>query len=142
VGDWIVVGDQQGNVRRISVRSTEIETFDRASLIVPNSELISGRVLNWTHRNLFGRINVKVTTTIKVTPKVVIEILEEAARAQPLIQTAPAPMAVLETFTPDNLTFSLNATVSNVNAGARVKSDLHITILDALREAEIYATLS
>ena len=55
VGDRIVVGDQQGLVRRISVRATEIETFDRASLIVPNSELITGRVLNWTHRDSLGR---------------------------------------------------------------------------------------
>ena len=60
VGDWIVVGDQQGHVRRISVRATEIETFDRASLIVPNSELITGRVLNWTHRNSLGAVKVKV----------------------------------------------------------------------------------
>ena len=54
VGDWIVLGDQQGHVRRISVRATEIETFDRASLIVPNSELITRPVLNWTHRNSLG----------------------------------------------------------------------------------------
>ena len=95
VGDWIVVGDQQGNVRRISVRSTEIETFDRASLIVPNSELISGRVLNWTHRNMLGRVVIKVSTDMKASPKAVIEILEKAARGQPNVQEKPPPLAVL-----------------------------------------------
>jgi potassium efflux system protein len=141
VGDWIVVGDQQGNVRRISVRSTEIETFDRASLIVPNSELISGRVLNWTHRNILGRLILKITTDMKTAPKTVIALLEKVAREQPLIQATPAPVAVLETFTPDSLVFSLSLTLTNVNAGARVKSDLHIAILDAFREAGIYGTL-
>ncbi len=142
VGDWIVVGDQQGNVRRISVRSTEIETFDRASLIVPNSELISGRVLNWTHRNILGRLVLKVTTDIKANPKMVIDILEKAAKNQQLVQATPAPIAVLDTFTPDSIVFSLSVTLSNVNASGRVKSDLHIAILEAFREAKIYATLS
>ena len=141
VGDWIVVGDQQGNVRRISVRSTEIETFDRASLIVPNSELISGRVLNWTHRNMLGRVIVKITTDIKSSPKSVIAILEKAARDQPLVQATPAPMAVLEAFAPDHIDFSLGVTLLDVNASGRVKSDLHIAILEALRNAGIYATL-
>ena len=141
VGDWIVVGDQQGNVRRISVRSTEIETFDRASLIVPNSELVSGRVLNWTHRNMLGRLVLKITTDIKSSPKAVIAILEKAARDQPLVQATPAPMAVLEAFGPGNIDFSLSVTLSNVNAGGRVKSDLHVAILEAFREAGIYATL-
>ena len=59
VGDWVVVGERAGQRQRISVRSTEIETFDRASLIVPNSELITGRVLNWTHRNALGRVVLK-----------------------------------------------------------------------------------
>jgi small-conductance mechanosensitive channel len=141
VGDWIVVGDQQGNVRRISVRSTEIETFDRASLIVPNSELISGRVLNWTHRNILGRLVLKVSTDMKAAPKAVIALLEKVAREQPLIQANPSPVAVLEAFTPDSLVFSLSVTLTNVNAGARVKSDLHIALLDAFREAGIYGTL-
>jgi small-conductance mechanosensitive channel len=142
VGDWVVVGDQQGNVRRISVRSTEIETFDRASLIVPNSELVSGRVLNWTHRNMLGRVVMKVTTDIKTNPKTVIEILEKAARDQPQVQSIPPPLAALESFTPTSIEFTLRATVSDVNAGARVRSNLHIAILEALREDKIYATLS
>jgi potassium efflux system protein len=141
VGDWIVVGDQQGNVRRISVRSTEIETFDRASLIVPNSELISGRVLNWTHRNMLGRIALKITTDIKTSPKAVIAILERVAAEQKHVQTMPAPRAVVETFTPASIEFSLSVVLTDVNAGGRVKSDLHIAILEAFREAGIYGTL-
>ncbi len=141
VGDWIVVGDQQGNVRRISVRSTEIETFDRASLIVPNSELVSGRVLNWTHRNILGRVILKVTTDIKTDPRKVIAVLEKAAREQAMVQAAPAPIAALDGFTPDRSEFSLGVTLSDVNASGRVKSDLHIAILAAFREAGIYGTL-
>ena len=60
VGDWIVVGGDEGYVRRISVRSTEIETFDRSSVIIPNSELISGRVKNWTLRDAVGRMRITV----------------------------------------------------------------------------------
>ena len=141
VGDWIVVGDQQGNVRRISVRSTEIETFDRASLIVPNSELISGRVLNWTHRNMLGRVVIKISTDMKAKPKEVIAALEAAASKQPGVQTTPPPLAMLESFTPDNMMFSLSLTLSNVNSSGRVKSELHIAMLDDLRAAGIYATL-
>ena len=60
VGDWVVVKNEEGWVRRISVRATEIETFDRASVIIPNQEFITGVVKNWTHGNTMGRIIVKV----------------------------------------------------------------------------------
>lgn len=141
VGDWIVVGDQQGNVRRISVRSTEIETFDRASLIVPNSELISGRVLNWTHRNLLGRVILKLNTDVQADPDLVVKILEKAARDQPLVLPNPMPMAALDTFAPDHLEFSLRVTLSDVTNSGRMKSDLHIAILRAFRAAGIYGTV-
>ena len=141
VGDWIVVGDQQGNVRRISVRSTEIETFDRASLIVPNSELISGRVLNWTHRNLQGRVVIKLSTDIKTDPEKVVAILEAAARSPALTPLISGPMAAVDSFTPERIEYSLRVTLADVTASHRVKSDLHITILKAFWEAGIYATM-
>ena len=60
VGDWVVVGREQGFVRAINARATEIETFDRGSLIVPNSNLVSGVVKNWVHNDRVGRIIVSV----------------------------------------------------------------------------------
>ena len=66
VGDQIVVKGDEGFVRRISVRATEIETFDKASVIIPNSELITGVVKNWTHANTLGRLNIKVAVVLRL----------------------------------------------------------------------------
>ncbi|MBM3625523.1 MAG: DUF3772 domain-containing protein, partial [Alphaproteobacteria bacterium] len=60
VGDWVVVGDEQGYVKRINVRSTEIETFDRATMIVPNSNLVAGVVKNWLRGDKVGRIKIAI----------------------------------------------------------------------------------
>jgi potassium-dependent mechanosensitive channel len=141
VGDWIVVGDQQGNVRRISVRSTEIETFDKASLIVPNSELISGRVLNWTHRNLEGRLVIKLSTDIKTDPTKVVSILENAARTPSMVALISNPMAAVESFSPERIEYSLRVMLADVTSSRRVKSDLHIAILKAFWDAGVYATM-
>ena len=89
VGDRVVIGDQQGIVRRISVRATEVETFDRASLIVPNSELITGRVLNWTHRNSLGGATVRVGVTYDADPEQVLGILRACANAHPEVLRIP-----------------------------------------------------
>ena len=106
VGDRIVIGDQQGLVRRISVRATEIETFDRASLIVPNSELITGRVLNWTHRDSLGAVNVKIGVGYDSDPEQVIAILKKCAEDHPEVLRTPAPGATFEGFGDSALLFN------------------------------------
>ena len=135
VGDWVVVGDLQGNVRRISVRSTEIETFDKASLILPNSELISGRVVNWTHRNLLGRIVIKFTLDGNADPEAVIKIMLASAATHSQVMAAPAPSAYLDQFAPAALDFSLHATINDITRGQHVLTDLRVAILRELRRA-------
>jgi len=137
VGDWIVLGDQQGNVRRISVRATEIETFDRASLIIPNSELITGRVLNWTHRNAMGRVILKVGVGYNSDPERVMALLKACADAHPSVLAAPGPVVAFDGFGDSALQFSLRVYLADISQALGVQSDLRIAMLKALREAGI-----
>ena len=137
VGDWVVVGNEQGNVKRISVRSTEIETFDRASLIVPNSELITGRVLNWTHRNALGRVVLKFTAGPNADPRRVIDVLNDCAIRHPDILREPAPLAVFEGFTSSATEYSLRVLLPDINRGLKVQSDLRIAVFEAMRRANV-----
>jgi small-conductance mechanosensitive channel len=137
LGDWIVLGSEQGNVRRISVRATEIETFDRASLIIPNSELITGRVLNWTHRNSMGRVILRIGVSYRCDPEEVMAILTACARAHPGVLAAPEPIAALENFGASALEFSLRAYLADIGQSLKVQSDLRVGMLKALRAANI-----
>ena len=136
VGDWVVIGNEQGNVKRISVRSTEIETFDRASLIVPNSELITGRVLNWTHRNALGRVVLKFSAGPDADPRKVIAVLTECATRHPELMREPAPLAVFEGYTADSTEYSLRVLLPDINRGLRVQSDLRIAVYEALKRTQ------
>ncbi|MEZ5851086.1 MAG: DUF3772 domain-containing protein [Hyphomicrobiaceae bacterium] len=134
VGDWIVVGTEQGNVRRISVRSTEIETFDRASLIIPNSELITGRVMNWTHRNQLGRAVVKITAAPDADPEHVLKVLRAAAASHPEAMQQPGPVVTFDNFATTGLEFTVRVTVQDVYRTGPVATDLRVAILKILRE--------
>lgn len=137
VGDWIVVGAEQGNVQKISVRSTEIRTFDGASLIVPNSELITGRVLNWTHRGVAGRLVVKVAVGYDADPRQVCELLTGVAMGFPGVSSHPPPKAMLDNFGPKALEMSLRVHLEDITREAEVKSELRIAIHAALRAANV-----
>jgi potassium-dependent mechanosensitive channel len=132
-GDWIVVGDSEGYVRKINVRSTEIETFDRAVVIVPNSNLISGTVKNWMHNDLIGRIKVGVRVKRDLDPDVVQAALVEVAKSHPLVLVQPAPKVYLLDIADAALVFELHASVGNVDKAFRVRSDLRFEIVKQFR---------
>ena len=137
VGDAIVVKGEEGYVRKISVRATEIETYERASVIIPNSELITGVVKNWTHANTTGRIIVKVGVAYDSDPDEVRDILMACACDHPQLLQTPAPRVLLTGFGDSALEFELRCVVANVDYGLAVKSDLHFAILHRFRKAGI-----
>jgi small-conductance mechanosensitive channel len=137
VGDWVVVGGEEGHVRRISVRSTEIETFDKANVIVPNAYFITETVKNWTLHNNTGRIIIPVGVDYSSDPQQVKEVLLKVARDNGHVMTDPAPFVYFEDFGSDALNFKLYAYVYNINSSLGVRTDLRIAILKAFREAGI-----
>jgi len=137
VGDWIRAGGSEGHVRRISVRSTEVETFDRASVIIPNSELITGTVINLTHRNALGRVVIRVGVTYKADPVRVQEILLEAAEACDLVAKHPAPFVVFEDFGANSLDFSVRIYLSDINRGLSAQTQLRTEIFKRLKANDI-----
>ena len=140
IGDQIVVKGDEGFVRRISVRATEIETFERASVIIPNSELITGVVKNWTHSNTLGRLNIKVAVSYDCDPDKVMEILNACVAEHTGVLKQPPPAILLTEFAAGGLVFDVFCVVPNLSERGAIKSDIQIAILRRFRAAGIDMT--
>jgi small-conductance mechanosensitive channel len=136
-GDWIEVGGYSGYVRGINVRSTEVETFDRASVILPNSSLIAGAVLNRTHKSMAGRLQVPISVAYDSDPKIVERILLEIAETHPLVLEEPSPRVLFMSFGADSMDFELRCWLRDVNFQLSAKSDMNFEIFEAFRKAGI-----
>ncbi|MCA0032833.1 mechanosensitive ion channel family protein [Mesorhizobium sp. B263B2A] len=130
VGDWIVAGDVSGTVKKISVRATEIETFQRQSVILPNSNLINNAVGNWTHRNKLGRVEVKVGVAYGSDVKQVHAVLLEIARSHPLVLKNPEPFVLFSNFGAAALEFEIRVFLADIMNGSVVQNDIRFAVLE------------
>jgi small-conductance mechanosensitive channel len=130
-----VVGAEQGFVRKINARATEIETFDRATLIVPNLTLVTGQVKNWMHTDRMARIVIAINVDFDADPELVREMMIAAAKGQDAVLTIPAPLVLFSEFGDWSLKFQLICYVDDALMAERIRSELHFDLHRRIREA-------
>jgi len=135
VGDWVVLGDTEGDVRRVNVRATEIQLGDRSTVIVPNSEFITKTVRNMTLGSAQGRVLLRLPAPLDTDARRMRALILQAFHAHEDILENPAPSVTLEGVQSGTLTFLAIGYVSSPRNAAGVRSDVLFAILDALREA-------
>jgi small-conductance mechanosensitive channel len=136
VGDLVVVGGEEGYVRKISVRSTEVETSERARVLIPNSCFITEKVKNWTLRDNIRRIVIPISVGYGCDARKVRATLLKVAQDNPNVMTMPAPSVDFD-FGADTLNFKLYTFVDDLDKGGSTSTDLRFAILDAFSEAGI-----
>jgi small-conductance mechanosensitive channel len=137
VGDQIDLGGVVGEVKRIGVRSSTIRTFQGAEVIVPNADLASKQVTNWTLSDRARRYEIDVSVAYGSDPQRVLRLLEAAAADVPEVQKVPAPRALFTGFGDSSLDFRLFAWVESVDVGLQAQNGLRMVVLRALDEAGI-----
>jgi len=136
-GDWVVVGGHEGTVKKVNVRSTEIETFQRASVMIPNADLIASPVTNWTHKNVLGRLEVRIGVAYGSDVELVRDTLLELARAHPMVLADPEPMVMFMDFGASSLDFELRCFLRDIAWVVVVGSELRFAIDKAFRDKAI-----
>ena len=140
-GDWIVAGTVEGNVKKISIRSTQIESFDHADIIVPNSVLISGNLTNWVHKNRSGRICIPIGvaygSNTEQVRDLLIKIAHDHSDAITGHTTMHDPKVMFLSFGDSSLDFELRFFVLDIKNRVDILSDMNFTIDKVFRENDI-----
>nr|WP_272577221.1 DUF3772 domain-containing protein [Stenotrophomonas maltophilia] len=137
IGDWVKLGDQEGDIRRINVRSTEIQVGDRSTLIVPNSELITKTIRNMTMGNNQGRIQIQFAVPPSTDVGNLRQALLDAYTAHTNVLKQPAPTVYIDSIAGGQITMNSFAYVASPRQVYATRSDLYFSLLQILAERNI-----
>ncbi len=137
VGDVLQLRETQGDLKRIGLRASVLKTLDGSEIIVPNGQLISEEVVNWTFSDRKRRIQVDVGVAYGNDPERIIELLTKVAEEHPDIVKDPPPRTLFMEFGDSSLDFQLRAWTTVASKWMRIKSDLAVGIYKTLNKEEI-----
>ena len=137
VGDWVILGGEEGKIKQINIRSTELETWTKRSVIIPNATLISSSLVNLTHGDNWQRQSIFVGVSYDADVEKVTALLIECARSNKRVTKVPAPVVLFKDFGASSLDFELRFHVTDVRTDYIASSEVRYTILRRFREEGI-----
>ncbi len=137
VGDFIEFDDVTGYIEEISIRSTVIRTLDGSEVMIPNSQIAEGRIVNWSYRNSSGRVEAKVGVAYGSDPVLVTETLLEAAYSLPEVLRDPPPKVIFAGFGDSSLNFKLWVWIDRIDRRVYVQSNLTFAVEYYLRYRKV-----
>jgi small-conductance mechanosensitive channel len=139
IGDTIRVGTDEGDVKRINVRSTEIQIGDRSILIIPNSELITKSVRNMTLANPLGRVQIVFSVPMEEDADEIIAILLDLFAEHASVLDDPTPSVMIDSLADGKINFNGVAFVSSPRLAYATRSDLLLRLLRRLKARGVSA---
>jgi small-conductance mechanosensitive channel len=137
VGDLVQMQNQQGNLKHIGLRASVLRTTEGAEIIVPNGQLISQEVTNWTLSDPLRRIDINVGVKYGVSPKKVIRLLEKIGKDHPEADKSTPARAIFLDFGESSINFQLRVWTANQFNWTYIKSELTIEIYESFNKAGI-----
>src|SRR5439155_14415407 len=137
VGDRITIGEDEGDVQSINLRTTVVATNDRISIIVPNSRLVSQRLINWSYGDPRARISIPVSVAYGSDIELVTNTLLKAAEDVDNVLRDPAPKVQFLKFGDWSLDFRLLVWTNRPRIHTQIRSDINYRIEKLFRQAKI-----
>jgi potassium efflux system protein len=137
VGDIVTVGNTTGIVSKIRMRATTITNWERQEMIIPNKELMTGTVLNWTLSDTIQRVFIQIGVAYGSDTKKTTELLYQVVKSHPNVLNEPAPAVTFAGFGSSTLNFEVRCFLPNAAVKLATTHELHTSIDNAFREAGI-----
>jgi small-conductance mechanosensitive channel len=138
VGDMLVIDGQWGEVKSINMRSTVFQNVDRSVLIIPNSDLLSAKIINWNHYGAGpNRLTLSVGVSYSSDVRLVTRLLQQICQANPRVLKDPAPQIFFEAYGDSSLNFSVRVFVHTAKDRVPTTHEINTAIFETFQEKGI-----
>ena len=137
VGDTVTIGNTSGIVTKVRIRATTIRDWDRKELLVPNKDIITGQVLNWTLSDKMSRVEIVVGVAYGTDVDKALALMREAAEEHEHVLDEPSPLLSFDSFGDNALALTLRAYLASLDHRIQTTTELHSTIMRKFEQAGI-----